>query len=145
MTAAGAAGRPGLLILTHGGLAGELLRALTTIVGTVDEARALSIGWDSDPAVAREAVRAALDAVDGGAGVLILTDMFGGTPTNLALAFHGESATIVTGVNLPMLIRWASMPAGSLREVAERVRDSGRTSITLADDYLRARPAGGAD
>jgi len=144
MTAAGAAARPGLLILTHGGLAGELLRALETIVGAVAEARALSIGWDSDPAVAREAVRAALDAVDRGAGVLILTDMFGGTPTNLALAFHGERVTIVTGVNLPMLIRWASLPAGSLREAAERVRDQGRNSITLADDFLRARPGGGA-
>jgi PTS system mannose-specific IIA component len=143
MTAVGAAVRPGLLILTHGGLAGEFLRALETIVGPVADARALSIGWDSDPAVAREAVRAALEAVDRGAGALILTDMFGGTPTNLALAFHGERATIVTGVNLPMLIRWASMPAGSLRDVAERVRDQGRNSITLADDFLRARPGGG--
>jgi PTS system mannose-specific IIA component len=126
-------------ILTHGGLAGSCY-ARSTIVGPVPEARALSIGWDSDPAVAREAVRAALEEVDRGAGVLILTEMFGGTPTNLALAFHGERATIVTGVNLPMLIRWASMPAGSLREVAERVATRAQP---ITWPRLCARPVGG--
>jgi PTS system mannose-specific IIA component len=80
--------RLGLLVVTHGGLAFELVRALETIVGgPVARVRALSIGWNDDAQQARAAMSEALAEVDPGGGVIILTDMFGGTPTNLALAF----------------------------------------------------------
>jgi PTS system mannose-specific IIA component len=148
MTAAGApssgAGAGcGLLILTHGGLASQLLQALTTIVGPVEGARAVSIGWDTPPAEAIEAVRGALAELERGGGVLILTDMFGGTATNLALAFLGEGVEIVTGVNLPMLIRFANRGGScTLREAADMVRDQGRRAIVVATEYLNTRPAG---
>lgn len=132
--------RCGLLILTHGGLASQLLSALETIVGTVEQARAVSIDWESAPADAREAVRRAIAEVDRGKGVLILTDMFGGTPTNLALAFLGDGVEIVTGVNMPMLIKFANLRGEqTLRQTAERVRDQGQRSIALAGEYLGPR------
>jgi PTS system mannose-specific IIA component len=135
----------GLLVLTHGGLASQLLQALITIVGPVEAARALSIAWDTPAAEARETVRAAIAEVDRGDGVLILTDMFGGTATNLALAFLSDRVEIVTGVNLPMLIRFASLRgACTLREAAEQVRDQGQRAIARATEYLQPDPDRGA-
>ncbi|HXH28853.1 MAG TPA: PTS fructose transporter subunit IIA [Candidatus Polarisedimenticolia bacterium] len=139
MTGEGEATGPGfgLLVVTHGGLAFELVRALEKIVGPVERVRALSIGWDDDLARARTALQEAIEAVDPGGGVLILTDMFGGTATNLTLAFLREGVEIVTGVNLPMIIKYANLRGGvGLKEAAVRIKDQGQKSISLATEYL---------
>ncbi len=132
----------GLLVITHGGLAYELVRALEMIVGPVDHVRGLSIGWDDDAQEARVTVRKALDEVDPGGGVLILTDMFGGTATNLTLPFLSDRVEVVTGVNLPMLIKFANLRAGAtLHDAAALIREQGQRSIALANEYLEPPPA----
>ncbi len=142
--AAGAGVRPGLLVVTHGGLAFELVRALEQIVGPdAPRVEALSIGWDDDVHQARKAVERSIGELNSGAGVLILTDMFGGTATNLTLSFLRPGIEIVTGVNLPMLIKFANLPASaSLKEAAAAVREQGQRAIALATEYLDPRPGG---
>ena len=130
----------GLLVMTHGGLAYELVRALEMIVGPVEHVRALSIGWDDDPLQARSSIQNALQEVDPGGGVLILTDMFGGTATNLTLSLLREGVEVVTGVNLPMLIKFANLaPAAALKEAASLIKEQGQKSITLANEYLEPK------
>jgi PTS system mannose-specific IIA component len=137
--------RFGLLVVTHGGLAFELMRALERIVGPVDRVRGLSIGWDDDLQVARRAVEEAITQVDPGGGVLILTDMFGGTATNVSLSFLRDGVEILTGVNLPMLIKFANLrDKCSLREAAARIKEQGQRSIALATEYLEPSGGGGA-
>ncbi len=136
--------RFGLLVITHGGLAFELVRALERIVGRVEGVRPLTIGWDDDLAAARKAVEQAITEVDPGGGVLILTDMFGGTATNVTLSFLKEGVEILTGVNLPMLIKFANIrDKYPLKEAAARIKEQGQRSIALATEYLN--PSGGAD
>lgn len=133
--------RFGVLVVTHGGLAFELVRALERIVGKVEGLKALTIGWDDDLPVARRAVEEAIAEVDPGGGVLIMTDMFGGTATNVTLAFLREGIEIVTGVNLPMLIKFANIrDSCGLREAAVRIKEQGQRSIAIATEYLG--PAG---
>ncbi|MFQ5878071.1 MAG: PTS sugar transporter subunit IIA [Acidobacteriota bacterium] len=134
-----AAGSPrfGLLVMTHGGLAFELVRALEAIVGPVERVRGLSIGWDVDLQQARKTIRRAIEEVDPGGGVLILTDMFGGTATNLTLSFLRDGIEVVTGVNLPMMIKFANIrTTAPLKEAAAMIRDQGQRSIALANEYL---------
>jgi PTS system mannose-specific IIA component len=134
--AAGAAGF-GLLVVTHGGLAFELVRALERIVGPVERVKGLSIGWDDDLQAARRAVQEAMADVDPGGGVLILTDMFGGTATNVTLSLLRDGVEILTGVNLPMLVKFANLrDTCSLREAAARIKEQGQKSIALATEYL---------
>ena len=129
--------RFGVLVVTHGGLAFELVRALERILGKVETLKALTIGWDDDLPQARRAVEQAIAAVDPGGGVLILTDMFGGTATNVTLAFLREGVEIVTGVNLPMLIKYANIrDKCSLKEAAVRIKEQGQRSIAIATEYL---------
>ena len=129
--------RFGALVVTHGGLAFELVRALERIVGKVDGLKPLTIGWDDDLPQARRAVEQAIAEVDPGGGVLILTDMFGGTATNVTLAFLREGVEIVTGVNLPMLIKYANIrDKCSLDEAAARIKEQGQRSIAIATEYL---------
>jgi mannose PTS system EIIA component len=136
-------GRFGLLVVSHGGLAFELMRALERIVGRVDRVRGLSIGWDDDLQAARKAVQDAIAAIDPGGGVLILTDMFGGTATNVALSVLRDGVEILTGVNLPMLIKFANLREQcSLKEAAARIKEQGRRSITVATEYLETPGAG---
>ncbi|HKB08212.1 MAG TPA: PTS fructose transporter subunit IIA [Candidatus Polarisedimenticolia bacterium] len=133
--------RFGVLVVTHGGLAFELVRALERIVGKVDGLKALTIGWDDDLQQARQAVEQAIADVDPGGGVLILTDMFGGTATNVTLAFLRDGVEIVTGVNLPMLIKYANIrDKCSLREAAARIKEQGQRSIAIATEYLDPSP-----
>jgi PTS system mannose-specific IIA component len=134
----GDAPRVGLVVVTHGGLAFELVRAFERIVGpAARQVQALSIGWDDDLHAARRALQDAIDAVDGGAGVLILTDMFGGTATNLTLSFLRAGIEILTGVNLPMLIKFVNLPPGaSLKEAAGIIKEQGQRSIALATEYV---------
>ena len=109
------------------------------IVGELPNAAAVSIGWGEDPGAARQAIEAALTQV-GGEEVLILTDMFGGTPTNLSLPFLSRRVEIVTGVNLPMLIKLTSLRQGELTQVARAVRDQGKGAIYVASEVLEKKP-----
>ncbi|HEX9629037.1 MAG TPA: PTS sugar transporter subunit IIA [Pyrinomonadaceae bacterium] len=130
------------VIVTHGHLAGELLAAAEMIIGPISFITAVSIGWHDDVDAARDEVQRAITRVSQGAGVLLLTDMFGGTPTNIASMFLEDgNIEVVTGVNLPMVIKLASHEgSSSLIETARRVSELGRQGIYLAGDLL-APPA----
>jgi PTS system mannose-specific IIA component len=128
----------GGVLVTHGQLANELVSAAEMIVGEIHHITAVSIGWHDDVDVAREEIERAIQRVDTGSGVLLLTDMFGGTPTNLAATFLGQAMVeVVTGVNLPMVIKLATQDKDSeLADLARRVRDQGQKQIHLASDIL---------
>ena len=128
----------GGVIVTHGQLANELVSAAEMIVGEIHHITAVSIGWHDEVDVARQEIERAIKRVDGGSGVLLLTDMFGGTPTNIVASFLGEgSVEVVTGVNLPMVIKLAVQDKdATLPELARRVSDEGRQHIRLAADIL---------
>jgi mannose PTS system EIIA component len=130
----------GVLVVTHGQLAIELVKAAEMIVGALPRFVAVSIGWHDDVTTAREASGQAIDRVQGAEGVLILTDMFGGTPSNLGLTFlETNRVEIITGVNLPMLIKLAELQTSSdLLKVAREMRDNGRNAIWVASDLLHA-------
>ena len=101
---------PGLLVVSHGTLAGELVDAVRRIVADVDALEAVSIGWDVDMEEAGRRIQEAIARVDREGGVLVLTDMFGGTPSNLALSLlEPGRIEVVTGVNLPMLIKCVNL------------------------------------
>ena len=129
----------GVVVVTHGQLATELLNAAETIVGELPQFAAVSIGWHDDVEQAREEIARAIARLEAEHGVIVLTDMFGGTPSNLAITLLEEGRVeVVTGVNLPMLIKLAGLKeAGDLREVARRIREDGRTAIWVASDLLR--------
>lgn len=128
----------GALVVSHGHLAQELVAAAEMIVGDISQIQAVSIGWHDDVNEAHREIEKRIAEVDTGSGVLILTDMFGGTPSNIAFAFHEEGKVdVVTGVNLPMIIRFAGQKEGeTLKLLATAARDLGRSSITLASDFL---------
>ena len=128
----------GGVIVTHGQLANELVSAAEMIVGEIHHIIAVSIGWHDEVDIAREEIERAIQQVDSGTGVLLLTDMFGGTPTNIAASFLGQSPVeVVTGVNLPMVIKLATQGQDeALADLAKRVRDEGPQQIHLAGDIL---------
>jgi PTS system mannose-specific IIA component len=128
----------GVVVVTHGQLATELVNAAETIVGDQPNFTAVSIGWHEDVQDAREAIASAIDRVKQPAGVVLATDMFGGTPSNLGITFlEQDKVEIVTGVNLPMLIKAASLKdATSLTEVARTLREHGKNAIWVASDLL---------
>jgi PTS system mannose-specific IIA component len=130
----------GIVVVTHGQLAAELLNATEMIVGDLPRFTAVSIGWHDDVTVARDAIERAIARVDGGEGVLLLTDMFGGTPSNLGLSFlDAGRIEVVTGANLPMLITLAkAAPQSDLLALARLVCDHGRAAIRVASELLRA-------
>ncbi|HWN11596.1 MAG TPA: PTS sugar transporter subunit IIA [Pyrinomonadaceae bacterium] len=132
------------VIVTHGHLAGELLAAAEMIIGPISFITAVSIGWHDDVDAARDEVQRAITRVSQGAGVLLLTDMFGGTPTNIASMFLDEgNVEVVTGVNLPMVIKLASQQSNiPLIDTARRVCDLGRQGIYHAGDLLAQPPKG---
>jgi len=129
----------GVVIVTHGMLATELLNAAETIVGDLSRFTAVSIGWHDDVPVATEAMARAIERVDSGGGVLLLTDMFGGTPANLAMTFlEPGRIEVITGVNLAMLIKLARAgSAGDVLEAARAIANDGREAIRVASDLLR--------
>ena len=135
------------VIVTHGHLAGELLAAAEMIVGPISHIAAVSIGWHDDVDAAREEVQRAITRVSQRAGVLLLTDMFGGTPTNIASMFLEEgSVEVVTGVNLPMVIKLASYSTEEpLDEVARKICEQGRQGIYSAGGLLAPPTKAGAD
>jgi PTS system mannose-specific IIA component len=128
----------GVVVVTHGQLATELVNAAETIVGDLPNFFAVSIGWHEDVQDARAEIAAAIEKVRQPGGVLLATDMFGGTPANLGITFlEQDRIEIVTGVNLPMLLKAASIkePA-SLIEIARTLREHGRNAIWVASDLL---------
>lgn len=127
----------GGVILTHGQLANGLLTAAETVVGEIPFITAVSIGWHDDVETAKDEIARAIKQVSRDKGVLILTDMFGGAPTNIAAMFLGEDVEILTGVNLPMVIRLAKQAEEvTLAEVAQQVLQQGRDEIYLAGELL---------
>ena len=137
----------GVVVVTHGQLATELLNAAETIVGDLPRFAAVSIGWHDDTQDAREEIAQAIGRVrqgqGDGHGVLILTDMFGGTPANLAMTFLAPNEVeVITGVNLPMLIKIAGLKEqAGLLAVAREMREHGRNAIWVASDLLRGEKA----
>ena len=129
----------GVVVVTHGQLANELVNAAEMIVGDLPQFAAVSIGWHDEVNDAREEIAQAIDRVRGDAGVLLLIDMFGGTPSNLGMTFlQKDRLEVITGVNLPMLIKLASLRTSQdLLAVARAMRDHGRSAIWVASDLLR--------
>jgi len=121
----------GGVIVTHGQLANELLAAAETVVGNLNHIRAVSIGWHDDVEMAKDEISRAIKQVSRGKGVLLLTDMFGGTPTNISAMFLKENEVeMVTGVNLPMVIKLASQNKEiSLIDLASQVETQGKQAI----------------
>jgi PTS system mannose-specific IIA component len=139
----------GVVIATHGRLAEEALAAVQGIVGPLPRTRAVAVSSAIPLDAAREAIEGAIREVEDGDGVLVLTDMLGGTPANLALGFLGERVEVVTGVNLPMLLKLSTCrtPGARLADVARLICAYGQRNITLASELLDGRrpapPAGG--
>ncbi len=133
----------GLVVVTHGRLADELVAAMEHVVGAQDQIRAISIGPDDDMEKRREDIRAAVRDVDSGDGAILLTDMFGGTPSNLSISLLDKGRVeVVAGVNLPMLIRLAEARVDlGVDEAAEAARDAGRRYIAIASSVI----SGGGD
>jgi len=133
----------GVVVVTHGQLATELLNAAETIVGDLPRFAAVSIGWHEDTEDARAEIAQAITRVSQGGGVLILTDMFGGTPSNLAMTFLGDTVEVITGVNLPMLIKLADLgERADLLTTAREMREQGKAAIWVASDLLRGEKPG---
>jgi PTS system mannose-specific IIA component len=129
----------GGLIVTHGNLAHELLKAAQTIEGDLQNIEAVPLEWNDTVDQAREKIRQALAKIKPDHGVIIFTDMFGGTPSNISLSFlEKDRVEIVTGVNLPMIVKFGSLQSdhGNLAEVAHLIRDKGSNSIRVASDLL---------
>ncbi|HEX9944062.1 MAG TPA: PTS sugar transporter subunit IIA [Thermoanaerobaculia bacterium] len=133
----------GKLILTHGGLARELLQAASVISGRLTGFEALSLDWSDGFDEARAKVAAALERLDQGQGVLILTDMYGGTPCNIAMTFFkAGQVEVLTGVNLPMVLRLACQSGGEEKGVSDMARwlqSKGQSSVCLAGDLVQNR------
>ncbi len=131
----------GLVIVAHGNLGTELLKVAEVIVGPLDKVEVISIGSVVDVDSSGVEIGAAIKRVQGGQGVLVLTDRFGGTPANLSLAFLDEdNVEVLTGVNLPMLIKFANHRKDKdVRELAPLVREGGLKSIIIASEMLRQK------
>ena len=128
----------GALVVTHGQLGQELVSAAQAIVGEISYIAAVSIGWNDDVDESKKKIEQAVAEVDQGKGVIILTDMFGGTPSNLSLPLlKRNEVDIVTGVNLPMVIKVANQPGtGSLSELVTKVKKQGQSHISIASELL---------
>ena len=129
----------GGLIVTHGELAYELLKAARTIEGDLTGLEAVPLEWNESVDSAREKISQALERLRDRRGVIIFTDMFGGTPSNISLSFlEKDRVEIVTGVNLPMIVKFVSLQSGTLglTDAAHVIREKGAKSIRVASDLL---------
>jgi PTS system mannose-specific IIA component len=131
----------GLVLVTHGRLAVEFRAALEHVVGTQTHIETVSIGPDDDVERRREDILSAVAAVSSGAGVIVLTDMFGGTPSNLAISvMEAGKVEVVAGVNLPMLIKLASVRGEKpLADAVNDAQDAGRKYINVASRVLNGK------
>ena len=128
----------GLLVITHGELGGELIKAAEFILGGREQITSLSVMSQTKPDQLSRQIQQAIDKVGGPEGVLVLTDMFGGTPNNISLTLWEEGKVeVVTGVNLPMVIKaLTSRDKLSLTELASQVCSAGREAISVAGELL---------
>ncbi len=128
----------GLVLVTHGRLAEEFKSALEHVVGPQEQVETICIGPDDDMEQRRQDILSAVEAVNTGDGVVLLTDMFGGTPSNLAISvMDGKSVEVVAGVNLPMLIKLASVRSDKvLAEAVDEARQAGQKYISVASQVL---------
>jgi PTS system mannose-specific IIA component len=133
----------GLVVVTHGRLAEELIAALEHVVGPQQNIFAVCIGPDDDMEQRRSQILENVAQAEEGNGVVVLTDMFGGTPSNLAISIMGRSSVeVIAGVNLPMLIKLASVRmTASLDEAAQNAQDAGRKYINIASRLLTQKEA----
>jgi len=131
----------GGVIVSHGKLAEELLNALTIILGEAVNIEAISIGWYDDVEESKKKISKSLNSVEQKNGVVIFTDMFGGTASNLSFSFLKDNQVeIITGVNLPMLIKFVSLQrSNNLKEVAKKVVEQGKKNIHLASILLSSK------
>ena len=129
----------GMVLVTHGRLAAEFVAALEHVVGPQRNIAAVCIGPDDDMEKRRQDILRCVAEVDAGEGVVLLTDMFGGTPSNLAISVMDKAKIeVIAGINLPMLIKLASLRTSSdLLAVAKEMREHGRAAIWVASDLLR--------
>ena len=128
----------GIVLVTHGRLADEFLVATEHVVGRQEQVAAICIGPHDDMEVRRADIRAAIAEVDDGSGVIMLTDLFGGTPSNLAISLlESGRVDVIAGVNLPMLIRLASARRTmAMDEAVAAAREAGRKYISVASELL---------
>jgi mannose PTS system EIIA component len=128
----------GLVLVTHGRLADEFVAAMQHVVGPQEQIRAISIDADDDIEQRRQDIVEAVEATDSGDGVIILTDMFGGTPSNLAIStLERPGIEVIAGVNLPMLIKLASVRVdGGLQHAVAEAQDAGKKYINVASQLL---------
>ena len=128
----------GVILVTHGQLAEEFVRAMEHVVGRQEAVATVCIGPNDDVEMRRREIADAIRAVDSGAGVVILTDLFGGTPSNLAISLmEAGRIEVIAGINLPMLIRVAGARRnGTVIAAAQAARDAGRNYITIASEFL---------
>lgn len=132
----------GVLIVTHGNLGSELVKAAEMIKGKLNGVLSVSIDSEKGVEDIKKEITGAIKKVDTGEGVLILTDLFGGTPSNISLSFMKEGKVeVVTGVNLPMLLKLEIRKEKTLEEIAYFIKDYGRKNISLASEILK-RDAG---
>ncbi|MFM6950683.1 MAG: PTS sugar transporter subunit IIA [Novosphingobium sp.] len=128
----------GLILVTHGKLAEEFVHAMQHVVGRQDAVATVCIGPNDDMEARRREIADAVKVVDAGSGVIILTDLFGGTPSNLAISLmEAGKVEVIAGINLPMLIRLAkARTCMTLAKATEAARDAGRNYITIASEFL---------
>lgn len=133
----------GLVLVTHGRLADEFVTALVHVVGPQEAVATVCIGPNDDMERRRRDILARIAEVDRGGGVVLLTDMFGGTPSNLAISVMDETRVeVIAGVNLPMLVKLASVRASDgLAEAVDKAQEAGRKYISVASSLLGAKPA----
>lgn len=132
----------GLVLVTHGNLASEFRSALEHVVGPQQQLETITIGPDDDMESRRQDIMDAVCRADAGEGVAVLTDMFGGTPSNLAIScMNGQRIEVIAGINLPMLIKFASVRATGLplEEAVAQAQDAGRKYINVASRVLSGK------
>jgi PTS system mannose-specific IIA component len=131
----------GLVVCTHASLAASLLEAAKMIVGDYPGAAVVGVDPSDGADVIHERIDQAINEVNAGAGVLLLCDMFGGTPSNLSLSFLADDVEVVTGANLPMLLKFYTSREAPLREVAAAIQSHGRDNIRVAGQLLKGQEA----
>ena len=130
----------GLVVVCHEDMGAELVRAAEMIVGRIEAVETVGVKQDSAPETLRDRIQGAIKKVDRKKGVMLFTDMFGGTPSNIALAFLGDSIEVVSGVNLSMIIKFANhREEKTLPELARLVQDAAQKSIVIASQMLKGK------
>ena len=128
----------GMILVTHGNLAEEFVHAMQHVVGRQEAVATVCIGPNDDMERRRKEIAEAITAVDSGEGAIVLTDLFGGTPSNLAISLmQPGKVEVIAGINLPMLIRLAkARRCMGVKEATAAARDAGRNYITVASEFL---------